>query len=150
MKLTKNFSSNEYIVSKDHPELAKKIYLCPKFEDRIKLHAQSIMQPMRDIWNGGDEQFIILSGLRSRVLNKAVGGSYTSDHIHGIAADFTTKNLIEKYLYIIHKNLPYREVILYPDQDFIHVSINIPFLDYQHEALVKYKGSKKYLPYRGI
>lgn len=37
----------------------------------------------------GGKPIIISSGFRSAALNKAVGGSPTSDHANGLAADFT-------------------------------------------------------------
>lgn len=37
----------------------------------------------------GDNPIIISSGYRSPALNRAVGGSATSDHANGLAADFT-------------------------------------------------------------
>lgn len=44
----------------------------------------NILDPLRAAWDGG---IIVTSGYRSAALNKAVGGSNTSAHRYGYAAD---------------------------------------------------------------
>lgn len=44
----------------------------------------NILDPLRAAWGGG---IIVTSGYRSVALNKAVGGSNTSAHLYGYAAD---------------------------------------------------------------
>lgn len=44
----------------------------------------NILDPLRAAWGGG---IIVTSGYRSAALNKAVGGSPSSAHRHGLAAD---------------------------------------------------------------
>lgn len=44
----------------------------------------NILDPLRAAWGGG---IIVTSGYRSVALNKAVGGSTTSAHRYGLAAD---------------------------------------------------------------
>ena len=44
----------------------------------------NILDPLRTAWGGG---IIVTSGYRSVALNKAVGGSPSSAHRHGLAAD---------------------------------------------------------------
>lgn len=44
----------------------------------------NILDPLRAAWGGG---IIVTSGYRSVALNKAVGGSNTSAHRYGLAAD---------------------------------------------------------------
>lgn len=44
----------------------------------------NILDPLREAWGGG---IIVTSGYRSVALNKAVGGSPSSAHRHGLAAD---------------------------------------------------------------
>jgi len=151
MKLTPNFSLKEFAVSNDHPDLA--IYAKETlFSDKVlinttKLLCESILQPISYLIN--QLAMFILSGYRDDALNSAVGGSPKSDHCFASAVDFTTKNLRKLFELIVSLNLPYRQLIYYPDQNFIHISINIPGRPYKHEAFVKYKKNKHYLPYDG-
>ena len=60
---------------------------------------------------------------RSPELNNAVGGSKTSDHMKGRAIDFIPKmNLREAYNKIKSSGLSYDQLIIYPKQNFIHIS----------------------------
>lgn len=60
---------------------------------------------------------------RSSELNNAVGGSKTSDHMQGKAVDFVPKmNLREAFNKIKNSNLSFDQLILYPNQRFIHIS----------------------------
>ncbi|MGL5428449.1 MAG: D-Ala-D-Ala carboxypeptidase family metallohydrolase [Cetobacterium sp.] len=65
----------------------------------------------------------INSFYRSQELNNAVGGSKTSDHMNGRAVDFIPKmNLREAYNKIKNSGLSYDQLIIYPNQKFIHIS----------------------------
>jgi len=134
MELTKNFHSSEYFVSKQYPELARAINQI-KYLDVIQLHAESIMQPIRDHFS--KYPMTIISGVRSPRLNQEIGGSNDSDHLYGCAADFTSKNLYEMYLFCIYSKIPYRQIIYYPKQKFVHISNNIPGKTYKNDTLVK-------------
>ena len=149
IQLTDNFALKEFVVSSDHPEIAAKIKLDQEQENRCRLQAESILQPLRNEWAGPKDAITILSSVRNEQLNSAVGGSMNSDHLYAVATDFTSNNLLEKYLYLYYNHFPYRQLIYYPDQNFIHVSINAPGRCFKHEALVKYKKNKKYLPFKG-
>ena len=61
---------------------------------------------------------------RSQELNNAVGGSKTSDHMQGKAIDFVPvgMNLREAYNKIKNSGLSYDQLIIYPNQRFIHIS----------------------------
>lgn len=145
-KLTPNFSDAEFVVSKNHPDLAVKIQLTETDALRLKLLSESLLQPIRNEWRN---PMTILSGIRSPELNEAVRGSKSSDHLHAIACDWTSKNLFQKFMWAYHNKLPYRQLIFYPDQNFIHCSINIPGRLFKTEAFVKYSSSPDYLPYTG-
>ena len=134
-KLSANFTTTELCVSADFPELAAKIVPTEEQLQRAEVLAQSCLQPLRDEFG----PLIVLSWLRSPALNRKVGGSPTTDHILGSAADiYSAKwqhyNIWE---FAIGACLPYRQVILYPDDGFVHVSINIPGRETKHEAMIK-------------
>ncbi|MGL5349137.1 MAG: D-Ala-D-Ala carboxypeptidase family metallohydrolase [Cetobacterium sp.] len=61
---------------------------------------------------------------RNQELNNAVGGSRTSDHMQGKAVDFVPvgMNLREAYNKIKNSGLSYDQLIIYPNQRFIHIS----------------------------
>ena len=66
------------------------------------------------------------SGYRSEALNKAVGGSKTSQHVLGMAADIDTRTRegnIELFD-LIAKNLSFDQLIDEKDYSWIHVSFD--------------------------
>jgi len=83
---------------------------------RLCIH---VLQPLR---NHFQRPVIVTSGYRSPQLNKAIGGSQTSQHSKGEAADFTVSGigLIQTCNYIA-KNLPFDQLI-YEFDSWIHVS----------------------------
>lgn len=147
-KISENFSVNEFFVSDQRPDLVSTSY--QKFgidqQNRIKQVVLSILQPARTEFNSA---FKVLSGFRTQQLNSAIGGSATSDHLYGLAVDFTTSNLLGVFYWLYHTKKPYRQLIYYPDQKFIHVSTNMPGRDYKNEALVKYLGDNNYYQFYG-
>lgn len=146
--ISKNFSIEEFFVSADHPEIAKTDALVHSKEEgiilRLELLAANCLQPLRDHVGTSAK---ILSGYRSPELNMAVGGERDSDHMRALASDITFPGR-EEDLYNIYKwgvkNLCYRQIIFYPSQKFIHLSINWLDTDYKHNALVKV--GKDYIP----
>ena len=139
-KLSNNLSLDEMVVSRDYPDIAESTILQPYHLLNMEMWARLIFQPLRNKFGAGK----VLSGLRSVDLNAAIGGSKTSDHMLGIAGDvyFPNASLNDVYLWIVRDSgLDYRQVILYPDQGFIHVSKNIP------EKTVRYRLTMKEPPY---
>ncbi len=143
--LTKNFLLREFYVSTSHPDIAKKSV---KFHEDIfalKLLTIEILQKIRDQFG----PLKILSGFRSEELNHAINGSKRSDHLFGSAADFVpiSFDISQVYSWIaLDSKLPYRQVILYPEEGFIHISNNLPTMEVRHEALVK--DGDKYVNYQ--
>ena len=60
--------------------------------DNLTNLVETILDPIREAWNA---PLIITSGYRSDALNKAVGGSKTSAHRCGLAADVVPKNMAD-------------------------------------------------------
>lgn len=147
-QLTKNFTTNEMVVSKDFPNLARKIVVTKQQYENLILLLQSTVQPLRDKFGA----IRILSGIRSIELNSAVNGSKNSDHLHATALDleFLNRNTLEAFKHLLYKKeLPYRKCIYYPGKDFIHVSGNIPGLSYAHEIYVKTEKGYE-IPKKGV
>lgn len=88
-----------------------------------------VLDPLRDFI---DIPIYINSGYRCRRLNEAVGGSYNSQHIQGLAADisFGKNEHLCEWIYSVLKSEEYPmykhidQCILYKDKRFIHVSIS--------------------------
>lgn len=68
----------------------------------------------------------ITSGLRPVWLNKAIGGSSTSDHMQGCAADFIAYGMSPRRVCerIVKMDLPFKQLILEFDQ-WTHVSVPV-------------------------
>jgi hypothetical protein len=70
---------------------------------------------------------IVNSGYRCEALNKAVGGSKTSHHRYGLAADITAKSKTEnKKLFNLAQelDLPFDQLIDEKNYSWIHISYN--------------------------
>lgn len=100
--------------------------------------ARTVLQPIRDHFG---EPLIVTSGYRSPSLNTAIGGSRTSFHCHGCAADIrfdrgSKRSLLELFVFI-NDNLPYTELIAEELPDgWVHVAIA---KGREEERQVKYK-----------
>lgn len=144
-----NFNYAEWLISDSYPELAKLMTLSQSEKAIIKLQVQALEQPLRSKFG----RVKIVSGKRSAELNSKNGGKATSDHLTCNATDaqyLDIKDQFEVFKYIVKSNMPYRQVIFYPEVNhpFIHKSINIPGKEYKHEAFIK-RGDK-YIPYTGV
>ena len=60
----------------------------PKEIAALRMLATNVLQPVRDHF---DAPVIVTSGFRADALNRAIGGSRTSQHVLGEAADFTVR-----------------------------------------------------------
>lgn len=122
-KLSANFALKEFTVSAQFPELVECIPA--RYIGNVEALARDILQPIRDAL-GMPMQ--IISGYRGPKLNRAVGGSITSQHASAQAADFTVGDrdaLIDLFCDMADKkiNVPCGQVILYPHRNFIHVAL---------------------------
>jgi len=138
--ITKNnyFGWYEFIVSDEHPDLCKKFFLTNYDKMNISLGVEMIFDPWR--LSHKENSIFILSGKRSPELNEAVGGSANSDHLTANAIDIRTKGMSAEELFC--SLMPYynyvRQLILYPEKQFVHVSWNIPGKVYKNECFIKY------------
>jgi uncharacterized protein YcbK (DUF882 family) len=123
--LTKNFTLEELILS-DYA-VRHDIHNMPGLEAHSNLLnlCKFILQPLRDYLQ---TPIVITSGYRGFALNKAIGGSTSSQHMVGQAADFnvpgmTVPKVIETIKYL---DLPYDQVIdefsNSPSGGWVHVS----------------------------
>lgn len=127
MKITNNFTLEELV----HSSTAKRLGLdnTPNQQETDKLIklAKEVLQPIRDAWKS---PIVVNSAFRSETVNKAVGGSKTSQHKLGEAADITigskeqNKKLFNFILKMISsKKLNVGQLIDEYGYSWIHVSL---------------------------
>lgn len=116
MRLSKNFTLDEMI------RTSTGISNIPtdKEIENIKMLVENVLQPLRDHMN---RPIIVNSGFRSKEVNKAVGGSKTSGHMLGTAADITagTRTLNKMMYEFIRDNCEFRQLINEYNYSWIHV-----------------------------
>ena len=125
MQLSKNFSLNE--LTKSQTAIRLGITNVPSSQEifNLKNLCENVLQPVR-------EQFgpiRISSGYRSPALNAKIGGSKTSQHCNGEAADFESSRVSNPDLARwIAKNLEFDQLILEfydgknPNSGWVHCS----------------------------
>jgi hypothetical protein len=109
-RISKNFTLEEFLLSGYAARHDIDMTPSEEIEQNIRNFVSSCLQPLRDEVNS---PISITSGYRPLELNIGIGGSKTSAHVNGDAADFTvhgqtpydTAKLIE------HMDLPYDQVI---------------------------------------
>ena len=82
-----------------------------------------ILDPLRDMYG---KPIYVNSGYRSEALNKAVGGSKTSGHLLGTAADIDTRTKAgNKVIFdLIKRNFTFDQLIDEKDYSWIHIDFN--------------------------
>jgi len=127
MQLTKNFSLSELTRSEAAARKGVDNTPPPEAVENLRALAEKVLQPLRDAVG---KPMRVNSAYRGPEANKAVGGSKTSQHMTGEAADiefdgFDNKKLAEK---IVALKLPFDQLILEfykpgdPNSGWVHVS----------------------------
>lgn len=149
MNLTKNFTLHE--LTKSETALRHDLDNTPDQEAISNLQdlAFNVLQPIRDHYGRGVK---VNSGFRHPEVNAKVGGSRTSDHCRGMAADIEIPGVPNAELAEwIKANLPFTQVILefytqgIPDSGWVHVSYDPANLKKQALTAVKQDGKTVYL-----
>jgi hypothetical protein len=150
MKLSPNFSLNE--LTKSETALRKGLDNEPTQEviSALQLLVVNVLQPVRDHYAKGVK---VNSGYRSPEVNASVGGSKTSDHCKGQAADIEIPGVANAELAeYIKDTLQFTQLILefytpgVPDSGWVHVSYDPSNLKKQVMTAVKRDGKTVYLP----
>ena len=150
MKLTQNFSLSE--LTRSQTATRRGIDNQPNDEQLANLVAlcECVLQPIRDHFKTSVR---ISSGLRVPELNAAIGGSTTSDHCRGLAADIEVPPIdnLELARWVEGSGLAFRQLILEyydgtPDSGWIHVSYDPADNKRQVLTATKQGGKTVYLP----
>lgn len=149
-QLSKNFSLSEF--TKSETAIRKGLDNTPTLQiiENLQKLVDNIIQPVRDHYS---KSVKINSGYRAPEVNASVGGSKTSDHCKGQAADIEIAGVANGDLakYIVD-NYKFTQVILefytqgIPDSGWVHVSYDPTDLKCQVLTAVKKDGKTVYLP----
>ena len=149
-QLTANFSLHELTKSETALRMGLDNTPGPVETEYLKILAERVLQPIRDHFQKGVK---VNSGYRSPDSNAAVGGSRTSDHCKGQAADIEIPGVANAELaQWIMDNLDYTQLILefytpgIPDSGWVHVSYNPDNLKKQELTAMKVAGKTQYVP----
>jgi zinc D-Ala-D-Ala carboxypeptidase len=150
MNLTANFTLSELVKSDtalrhDMDNTPGEIEI-----ENLKRLAEKVLQPVREHYQRGVK---VNSGFRHPEVNAKVGGSKTSDHCKGQAADIEIPGVPNADLaQWITQNLDFTQVILefytqgVPDSGWVHVSYDPQNLKKQSLTAIKKDGKTVYLP----
>jgi uncharacterized protein YcbK (DUF882 family) len=142
--MTKNFTLAE--LTKTNTGLPNAL---PKhLEGNLRALAENVLQPARDALGAIE----VTSAYRSPAVNKAVGGSKTSQHVQAQAADLKYSGGNDVLLEWLLENVEYDQIINeYPDANgvpsWVHVSYSEGKNRKQKLKAVKVNGKTKYLPF---
>jgi hypothetical protein len=149
MNLTANFSLAEMV--KSDTALRHDMDNTPGEAEiaNLKTLCEKVLQPVRDHFQTGVK---VNSGFRHPEVNAKVGGSKTSDHCKGQAADIEIPGVANADLAVwIMDNLDYTQLILefytpgVPDSGWVHVSYDSANLKKENLTATKQNGKTVYL-----
>ena len=149
MNLSPNFSLHELTKSETALRLDLDNTPDEQATENLRLLCEKVLQPVRDHYGKGVK---VNSAYRSPESNAAVGGSKTSDHCKGMAADIEIPGVANADLaQWIMDNLDYTQLILefytpgIPDSGWVHVSYDPANLKKQELTATKVAGKTTYL-----
>lgn len=149
MNLTANFTLEELV--KSETALRHDMDNTPGEAEiaSLKTLCEKVLQPVRNHFQTGVK---VNSGFRHPEVNAKVGGSKTSDHCKGQAADIEIPGIANADLAVwIMENLDYTQLILefytpgVPDSGWVHVSYDPANLKKQNLTATKKDGKTVYL-----
>ena len=149
MNLTANFTLEELV--KSETALRNDMDNTPGEAEiaNLKTLCEKVLQPVRDHFQTGVK---VNSGFRHPEVNAKVGGSKTSDHCKGQAADIEIPGTPNADLAVwIMENLTYTQLILefytpgVPDSGWVHVSYDPVNLKKENLTATKQNGKTVYL-----
>ena len=149
MNLSTNFTLKELTKSDTATRLGLDNTPDEETIENLKLLCEKVLQPVREHFG---QSVTVNSGYRSPESNAAVGGSKTSDHCKGQAADIEINGVANPDLaQWIMDNLEYTQLILefytqgQPNSGWVHVSYDPNNLKKQELTATKIAGKTTYL-----
>ena len=149
MNLSANFTLKELTKSDTATRLGLDNTPDDEALENLKTLCEMVLQPVREHYG---KSVSVNSAYRSPESNAAVGGSKTSDHCKGMAADIEIPSVANADLaQWIMDNLEYTQLILefytpgIPDSGWVHVSYDPNNLKKQELTATKVAGKTTYL-----
>ena len=149
MNLSANFTLKELTKSDTATRLGLDNTPDDEALENLKILCEMVLQPVREHYG---KSVTVNSAYRSPESNAAVGGSKTSDHCKGMAADIEIVGVANADLaQWIMDNLEYTQLILefytpgIPDSGWVHVSYDPNNLKKQELTATKVAGKTTYL-----
>jgi zinc D-Ala-D-Ala carboxypeptidase len=150
MQLTQNFSLAEMIKSETALRQGLENIPGPAEIENLRVLCEHVLQPLRDAYQRGIK---VNSGFRHPDVNAAVGGSRTSDHCRGQAADieipgvanYDLAKYISDYFYFTQVILEFYTPGV-PDSGWVHVSYDPANLKRQVLTAMRENGKIVYKP----
>lgn len=139
--LTANYSIEDFVVSRRHPEMLAEIKagLTDLHKAKAFYLATFYLEPLVEVFGTPCQ---LLSGIRSEALNQAVGGSELSDHRYYAecgAGDICHPRVEAIEIWKALQNIStFGQLIYYPSQKFVHISL--PSKRHVGDILVKDGG----------
>lgn len=150
MNLTANFTLSEMTKSETALRYGMANEPSQTEIDNLRTLCEEVLQKVRDHYGMGVK---VNSGFRHPLVNAKVGGSTTSDHCKGMAADIEIPGIANAELaQWIADNCQFRQLILefytpgIPDSGWVHVSYDPNDLKKQILTATKKDGKTVYLP----
>lgn len=147
-RASRYFRFREFAVSASHPELVVPV------PEGLRPTVRRLATELDKVREHAGVAILVLSGLRSLALNKAVGGSPTSQHTVGEASDITVLNrdatrfVVRLAEWLLEEARSGRftlgQVIVYPKRGFLHVAL--PSRRFPHLTVCVHEGPYQYEP----
>ena len=118
----KHFTIAEFVRSEKADKRAIDNRLPKELLPNVRALVDKVLDPLREAYG---KPILVTSGYRCPALNKAVGGSATSQHISGQAADITAGSRKEnrRLFYLVQElGLPFDQLIDEKNFSWVHVS----------------------------
>jgi zinc D-Ala-D-Ala carboxypeptidase len=148
MNISKHISFKEGVISATGTRLGIKNEPTAEHLEQMKILAENVFEPLR-VKMG--KPIRVLSFYRSEKLNKAVGGSLTSQHCKGQAIDISLDGENHVMFEWIRKNLKFTQLIWEfgtdKEPDWIHIGYDRENLKGEVLTAKKVKGITKYHKY---
>lgn len=150
MNLSKNFPEWEFCKSQAAERLGINNVMASEDRENAKALCAAVLQPTRDALG----IITVNSGYRNYVVNRAVGGQDTSQHLHGMAADIESPTLTNTELATwIYKNIPVWDQLILefvnpnvPGSGWVHVSFNRKGINRKEALMINKQGKFKWRP----
>lgn len=123
MRLSRNFTLNEMTRSDTARKLGLSNQPTPEHLANLKVTALGLEMVRTTLY---DYPVTVHSGYRAEAVNKAVGGTDTSAHAEGYAADITVESYtpLDVAKRIRESTVPFDQLIYEPSRGVVHISFD--------------------------